>query len=75
MFQGEKKGGGLHIGITQQISRLVFNFGYSKYSTRTTLSSGLGVQLTKKSILNYSLLSNYNTAFGLTHYIGFELSL
>ena len=75
VHQGENKGQGLHLGLMQPISRLLFNFGYSKYSSRTTLSTGVNVKLTKKINLSYSLLSNYNTAFDLTHYIGFQFSL
>ena len=75
VFQGEEKGTGFHFGLMQPISRLLFNFGCSKYSTRTTLSTGIDVKLTKRIKLSYSILSNYKSAFGLTHYVGFEFSL
>ena len=68
--------GGINLGIIQNIKMLTFNIGYSKFSSlRTTLSSGIKINLNKKYNFLYSILSIEDTNLGFAHYFGIELSL
>mgnify|MGYP001222190238 CR=1 FL=1 len=67
---------GINFGLIQKIKMLTFNVGYSKFSNlRTTLSSGLKINLNKKYNFLYSVLSVENSNLGLAHYFGIEISL
>ena len=67
---------GMNFGLIQKIKMLTFNIGYSKFSNlRTTLSSGLKINLNKKYNFLYSVLSVENSNLGLAHYFGIEISL
>ena len=67
--------GGLHVGLIQKIKILTINFGYSGYQARTTLSSGLEININKNYKFLYSILSLQNSNLGLSHYFGIEISI
>ena len=70
--------GGISYGLIQQywLDFLTFNIGYSKFSNlRTTLSSGIKINLNEKYNFLYSVLSVENSNLGLAHYFGIEISL
>jgi len=67
--------GGVHIGFIQKIKTITLNGGYSTYGSRTTLSSGLEVNINKKYNFQYSILSLQNSNLGLSHYFGLEIAI
>ena len=67
---------GISYGLIQKVKMLTFNVGYSKFSNlRTTISSGIKINLNKKYNFLYSLLSIEDSSLGFAHYFGFEISL
>ena len=65
--------GGMHIGLIQKIKTITLNGGYSTYDSRTSLSSGLKVNINNKYNFQYSILSLQNSNLGLSHYFGLEI--
>jgi hypothetical protein len=66
---------GFHLGIVQKIKIITINLGYSGYEARTTLSSGLEVDINKNYKFLYSILSLQDSHLGLSHYFGIEISI
>ena len=66
---------GFHLGIIQKIKIITINLGYSRYEARTTLSSGLEVDINKNYTFLYSVLSLQDSNLGLSHYFGIEISI
>ena len=68
--------GGIHIGINQKIGLLAINFAYSKYSDiKTTISTGLNIEITKSTRFLYSILSIQGSNLGFAHSFGIEFSI
>ena len=78
-FQYSKEnnsGIGIHAGLIQPIKMFTFNLGYSKYSNaRTTISSGVEIDIGNNYKFLYSILSLQETNLGLAHYFGIQFSL
>ena len=69
---------GFHLGVIQKIKIITINLGYSSNTTdilRTTISSGLQIDINKNYKFLYSILSHLNTNLGLSHYFGIEISI
>ena len=67
---------GIHVALIQSIKMFMFNIGYSKYcNLRTTISSGVNINLSKNYKFLYSILSIQDTNLGLAHYFGIEISI
>ncbi len=66
---------GFHMGMIQTISKLTLRGAYSHYDNRTAVSSGLGVDITKKINFTYSLLLIPGSGLGPAHYFGLNFTL
>lgn len=68
--------GGVHLGIIQSINKIALSGGVSNYSNkRTTLSSGIEINVSKRINFTYSMLFITGSGLGSAHYFGLNFIL